>query len=123
MDDFRFFTWATFGSEDRDAILPESRDLTRWGRILQAPAAVAYLRTSKNPRFDRAWLKSGGQEDSLVDMLNAAADNLEDSLPLVADFRGQAEVIDAVDRCSRRLHQILRDFDSVKEATCGGGDS
>jgi hypothetical protein len=116
--DFELFVWSTFGSDERAAVLPESRELTKWGRILTSPQAVAYLRTVDNPRFDRAWLKSGGQKESLIEMLNAAGDYLEDSIALVPDFREVPDVIEAVDRCSRRLHQILRDFDTIREETC-----
>lgn len=122
-EDFRLFVWATFGSGEREPVLPESRNLTEWGLILQEPAAAAYLKTSKKPRFDRAWLKSGGQEESLVEILNAAEDALEDSLPLVPDFREHPEVIGAVDRCSRRVHQILRDFPTLSVEACRGSHS
>jgi hypothetical protein len=114
-DDFVFFVSGTFGTEERDPILPESRELTKWGQILQSPDAVRYLRSSKYPSFERAWIKSGGQKESVVDLLNTAADNLEDCLPLLADFRDDAEVKDAVRRCARRIRQVLRDFPDARE--------
>ena len=113
-EDFAFFVRGTFGTEELDPILPESRQITKWGRILQSSEAIRYLKSSRHPNFERAWIKSGGEQESVLDMLDAAANNLEDCAPLVPDFKKDKNIQDAVRRCARRLSQILRDFPDAK---------
>lgn len=111
---FEFFVSATFGTESQAPILPESRDLTKWGRILSSRPAIAYLRNATHPKFERAWLKSGGKQQSVSEMLEAAADNLEDAIPLLPDLKNDAKVQEALERCVRRLLQASRDFPKIK---------
>lgn len=118
MDDFAFFVWSTFGSDEHEPILPESRQLTKWAKILQSDDAVRYLKTARQPSFERAWIRSGGQQSNVVEILNAVADNLEDAIPLLPDFRGDDEVVGALDRCARRLSQALRDFPDLLAILC-----
>lgn len=122
-DNLEFFVAATFGTDDSDPILPESRDLTRWGRILQSAEAVKYLKTSSRASFERAWLKSGGKQQSVVEMVDAAADNLEDCVALLPDFKNDAEVATSLERCAKRLDQALRDFPKVRKAVFGDATS
>src|SRR3989304_493678 len=52
-----FVRW-TFGIGDEvKPVLEDSRDLTKWGQILDSDDAVRYLRASKDPRFERAFSK------------------------------------------------------------------
>ena len=111
---FEFFVAATFGTESQAPILPESRDLTKWGRILSSRPAIAYLRNATHPKFERAWLKSGGKQQSVSEMLEAAADNLEDAIPLLPDLKNEAKVSEALERCARRLIQAIRDFPKIR---------
>jgi hypothetical protein len=122
-DELDFFVWATFGSDEHEPILPESRMLTKWGQILQSEDAVAYLKNAAHPSFERAWFRSGGEVASLTESIEAAADNLEDSIPLVPDHLEDEEVIEAVTRCARRLRQILRDFPEILEEFCSARPS
>ncbi len=61
-----FVRW-TFGTDDEKPVLEDSRDLTRWGQILGSEDAVRYLRSTTDPRFDRAYGKSGGLKEGLMD--------------------------------------------------------
>lgn len=118
LDDLSFFVTSTFGSDKQEPILPESRQLTKWAKILQSEEAIRYLKTARQPSFDRAWIKSGGQQSTLADVLNAAADNLEDAIPLLPDFRDDDEIVEALERCARRLSQALRDFPQLRDSIC-----
>jgi hypothetical protein len=110
----RFVEW-TFGREDKKRVLPESRDLTKWGKILKSANAVAYLKRTPEPDFERAWMKSGGREESVAEALFVAADRLEESVPLVAEFKGSKDVRDAVSQCTSYLTQILAHFPGVRK--------
>jgi hypothetical protein len=107
-----FVRW-TFGTEDEKPILEDSRDLTRWGQILESQDAVRYLRGTKDPRFERAYGKSGGIKEGLVDSLLAAADRLEEAVPLVRQHRADEQVQRAVERCADYMAQVLAHFPDI----------
>ncbi|WP_156155298.1 hypothetical protein [Curtobacterium flaccumfaciens] len=100
-----FVRW-TFGTEDRSRILPESRELTRWSKILQSEPAVRYLRNAKDPKFDRAWARSGGESESVADALWKASYALADVLPLISKHVNDDQVKEAVEEVNRYTQQI-----------------
>jgi hypothetical protein len=113
-----FVKWA-FGTDDAAPVLKDSRDLTKFGTILRSPEAVRYLRSAERPNLDRAWMKSGGQRETLVETLFAAADRLEESAALTPQYAMREddegkEIEGAIDRCALFLAQILRDYPQIK---------
>lgn len=115
LDDFEYFIKWTFGTETTAPVVTDSRQLTKWGRILQSTEAVRYLKAAPDPRFERAYFKSGGQVDSLQDALYAAADRLEEAVPIVSEHKTNRDVKTAVQKCTSFLIQILRHFPETKE--------
>ena len=103
----------TFGTEASAPIVKDSRQLTKWGRILSTPVAISYLKRTTNPDFDRAWLKCGGQAESVAGSLYTAADRLEESVPLVSELKTEEDVKVAVKECTRFLSQILTHFPEI----------
>ena len=109
-----FVRW-TFGTDEEKPVLEDSRDLTRWGQILGSQDAVRYLRGTKDPRFDRAYGKSGGLKEGLVDSLMAAADRLEEAVPLVRQHRSDEQIQRAVERCTDFMVQVLAHFPEIRQ--------
>jgi hypothetical protein len=101
----KFVRW-TFGTEEAEKVLPESRELTRWGKILGSAPAIRYLSTANAPRFDRAWSLSGGEAESLSDMLWEASYLLADAVALVPEHLDDTSVVDAIRQCARFMRQI-----------------
>jgi len=83
--------------------------------VLASPDAVWYLRTADDPRFDRAYAKSGGLKESLVDSLQGAADRLEEAIPLIRQHASDSNVQRAVNRCADYFVQILRYFPDIQK--------
>lgn len=110
VEDFRDFVAWTFGTDELERIPRDSRDLTKWGKILSEKNSLRYLRTASRPTLQRAWSKSGGELDSLADTLYEAASRLEESVPLVKAHASDGDVADAVGECTRFLSQILEHF-------------
>lgn len=108
-----FARW-TFGTDVHKKVLEDSRDLTKWGTVLASPDAIRYLRTAADPRFDRAYAKSGGLKEGLVDGLMGAADRLEEAIPLIRRHKSDRDVQRAVTRCADYFVQILRYFPSIQ---------
>jgi len=113
--DFEDFVRWTFGTEAHKKILEDSRDITRYGQILASEESVRYLRASKEPSFDRAYEKSGGRREGLVENLYAAEVRLEEAVALVREYREDKNVINGVKRCANYMAQILSYFPSVQK--------
>ena len=111
--EFRDFIRWTFGTEDVGAIVTDSRQLSDWGKILESSQALAYLRRSAQPSFDRAWFRSGGQAESVAESLFVASDHLEEAVPLVSELTGDKDVKDSARQCARFLQQILTHFPEI----------
>lgn len=106
-EDFaRFVKW-TFGTSESTRVLPESRELTKWSRILLSEPAVRYLTLTPEPRFERAWGLSGGEKDSLADALWKASYLLADSVPRVDAHKDDQAIREAVIECNRYMLQIV----------------
>lgn len=112
-EQFENFVQWTFGTDEDEPVLQDSRQLTKWSKILQSAAAYRYLKSTSNPRFERAWQKSGGEADSLIEALFGAADRLEESVPLVAEHAEEDEIVEAVDQCARFMGKILEQFPEI----------
>lgn len=113
--DFEDFVRWAFGTEAHKKILEDSRDITRYGQILASEESVRYLRASKEPSFERAYEKSGGRREGLVENLYAAEVRLEEAVALVREYRDDKAVINGVKRCSNYMVQILRYFPAVQK--------
>ncbi len=108
-----FIAWA-FGTDETTAVLGDSWNLSKFGQILSSSQAVRYLRTAPAPRFDRAWQKSGGEQESLLDSLWTAADMLEEAVPAAPSYSSDPEVNAALDKCVKLTGLLLRDFESIR---------
>jgi len=60
-------------------------------------------------------MKSGGQRESLAETLLAAADRLEECVPLVSAHKSDDDVRHAVAQCARFLVQILQHFPKIRK--------
>ena len=107
-----FVRW-TFGTDETKPVLEDSRDLTKWGTVLSSADAVRYLRGAPEPRFDRAYAKSGGVREGLIESLAAAADLLEEAIPLIRQHVSDTQVRKAVERCTDRFAQVIHWFPAI----------
>jgi hypothetical protein len=115
IENFKDFVRWTFGTKDERRLLPDSRALTEWGKILRSSEAVRYLRLADAPEFERAWAKSGGEAESVADSLYSAAYSLEQVVPLASSYVEDDDVQAAVRRCTLYFGQILRNFPGIAE--------
>jgi hypothetical protein len=114
--DFEDFVRWAFGTDTHKKILEDSRDITRYGQILASEESVRYLRASDDPSFERAYEKSGGRREGLVDNLYGAEVRLEEAVPLVREYRNDKTVINGVRRCTSYMVQILQYFPAVQKS-------
>ncbi len=80
LDALRHFALWLFGDEKTPPIVRDSRQVDQFGTILESKKAVEYLESSNKPSYDVAFRISGGDEPHLVNLIETAADNIEEAL-------------------------------------------
>src|SRR5262249_26027214 len=106
LENLRHFVEWTFGTGEAAPVVRDSRQLTKWGHFLQSSQAVNYLKRTTTPDFDRAYFRSGGQAESLVELLGIAGDRLEESVALIPEHKANKEIQTEVRRCASFFVQI-----------------
>jgi hypothetical protein len=104
-----FALWL-FGTEKRDPLFSDSRNIGRFGRVLQSPIAVEYLRSSSEPNFEIAIQKAGADEPELIDRVEKATTEIEIALSRVHLYTSSKELSKAVDRFTRSSYEIIQKF-------------
>jgi hypothetical protein len=100
-DALKEFIGFLFGSE---AVLEDSRDLTRLGKVLASPEGLKVLRAERN--LDEAHVASGGLRDRLVNRLSNAARNLRAAKGEIAKYKSDKEVNELIAECRNALDEI-----------------
>jgi hypothetical protein len=104
-----FALWL-FGDDKTPALFTDSRQVDRFGRILESGEAVKYLERTDKPSFDIAHNLAGGDEPEIVDLIEKASDNIELALTRVHFYKKSKKVQEAIKRFSADASQILEMF-------------
>jgi hypothetical protein len=66
-----------FGNDEHEPLFTDSRQVDRFGKILESKQALEYLKHSHNPKFEAAFRISGGDESEIIQLVEDASMNLE----------------------------------------------
>lgn len=116
-----YFAQWLFGNEEKgiEPLVPESRDVDEFGRILQSKEAVEYLERTKSPSFEFAYRLAGGDEIEIIRLIEGSADNIEAALSRVHLHKNSAEVRKAVVRLSEDVVPLFRLFADIRAVLVG----
>ena len=109
-----FALWL-FGNHEVRALVTDTRDVGRFGKILQNKDAVEYLERSAEPKFEVALRIAGGDSEEIVRLIQQAADNLEVALSTVHQYKDSLEVQKEVQRLGIDALQLLSIFPQIKQ--------
>lgn len=115
----RFALWL-FGRGDQGPIVPESRDVDEFGRVLESETAVAYLERTDRPSFEVARRMAGVAESEIGEHLERAADEIEEALKAVHQHKKSKRVLAAVKRVGLDAIQLLEVFPNIKKELLEG---
>jgi hypothetical protein len=94
------------------AVVTDSRDLTKLGRVLASDEGLKALRAGQN--LEEAHVASGGLRDRVIDRLSNAARALRAVKPDIAKYRKDQDVKNLIEECDEALEE-------VKQAHAKGG--
>lgn len=107
-----FATWL-FGTEDKEPIVKDSRQVDNFGRILMSPKATEYLERQSRPSFDTAFQIAGGDEPEIVDLIETAADNVESALSRAHRYSKSVDLAAATLRLSEDTERLSDIFPEI----------
>jgi hypothetical protein len=108
-----FALWL-FGDEKNEPIVKDSRQVDRFGEILESDAAVEYLERTDKPNFETAFRIAGGAESGIVRLLDSASDDVRQALATAHLHKKSGPVLKSVRRLSLDVKQLLDVFPSVR---------
>ena len=97
-----------FGDGTTAPFVKDSRQVDKFGLILNNSNAVLYLKDSKRPSFDKAYAIAGGDLLDVRDLLQVASSNLSDALSLVHRHVGDVDVREVSKRIIQDAQQLSR---------------
>ncbi len=101
------FSWLYGEGAERQPVISESRDITRFlSPVLRSEESVSYLKSSRN--LKDAYDRSDGERHLLLNKLNKAKINLEDSLGIVNRYKTEEDVIEITDSIRDTIETICK---------------
>lgn len=109
-----FALWL-FGSRTKLPLVSDSRQVDKFGRILESQKAVEYLERTERPSFDIAFQLAGGDEPEVVRLIEQAADNVEAALGRAHRYARSRKLRAATERLAEDALQLLKLFPELRQ--------
>ncbi len=103
-----------FGTDDKKAIVKDSRDTDNFGTILESPKAIDYLERSANPVFETAFRIAGGSELETARHIERAADEVQEALKTAHHHKKSRRLRKATEILGADVLQLLALFPKMK---------
>ncbi len=110
----KFALWL-FGTDKIAPIVPDSRQIEQFGKILESEEAVAYLERSDKPIFSMAQKLAGGDIPALIENIQRASDNVRLALSTVHQYQDNSDVIKSVEVFSKDATTLIERFPQIKK--------
>ena len=94
IENLREYTQWLFGSADTPAVVRDSRDVDKFGRVLASKSGLEYMRTFKRPDLEQAYVASGGEMEEVYELVSTAAYSLQQALSTIHLYKSDERVID-----------------------------
>ena len=83
-----------FGQGDKDAIVTDSRDVDKFGRVLASEAGLRYLRNVTKPNLEQAFIAAGGDKEEVYELVSTATYSLQQALSTIHLYKTDQRVLD-----------------------------
>lgn len=109
-----FATWL-FGSENIERLVTDTRQVSKFGEILNDEEATEYLENSAFPDFRVAYRIAGGDEAEIIKYVTEAANNIELALTQAHLYNESEELRNVVLRLGKSAFRLLTVFPDILE--------
>ena len=106
VNNLREFVRWLFGQPDVAPIVQDSRQVDRFAKVLQSSEGLHYLRTSKRPSLDYAYVLAGGEEAEVAELIETAAFNVGQALSTIHLYPESERIKNAAERLISGVKRI-----------------
>lgn len=118
LDALRNFALWLFGDDKREPLFTDSRQVDRFGKVLESKHALEYLEESDSPNFEAAFRISGGDESEIIHLVEEAAVNLELALGRAHHYKRSKALKKAAQVLGANTKRLLEIFPGLREELC-----
>lgn len=111
-----YFAEWLFGNEKEgiEPLVEDSRQVDKFGQILESKQAVKYLERTKRPSFEFAYRLAGGDEIEITQLIDGSADNVEAALSRAHLHKDSTKLQKAVSRLAADVVPLFNLFPESK---------
>ncbi len=108
MDQLREFSLWLFGDQETSPIVPDSREVHKFARVLASAEGLDYLRSVRLPSLEKAFIIAGGDQEQVYDLISTAAYNLQEALSYIHLYKEDEKLIQISKRMLANADQIRK---------------
>ncbi|MBN1546914.1 MAG: hypothetical protein JW902_09660 [Syntrophaceae bacterium] len=108
--DFKFAMECLFGSKSKEPLVTDTRQITKFGAILNNEDAISYVRKSATPNLENAFLIAGGPKEEVVSTLREISSSIRSILGKVGIYKRDRNVDEAVEDIAKVVAVLLDHF-------------
>ncbi len=101
-----FSRWI-YGTKKTPPLITDTRQISRFGQILESSEATKYLESTPEPDFEYAFRLSGGDIPELTRLISQASESVEEALRTIHLHKSDKELQAAVKRLGADIYQLL----------------
>jgi len=116
LDNLSNFSKWLFGTDEDPTSSPlvtDTRQVSKFGKILEDEKALEYLERTEKPIFDYALRIAGGDVAEIIELIRKATDNIEISLSTVHFYKDSQDLQAEVKRLGVDALQLLKNFPDI----------
>ncbi len=110
-----FSKWLFGKDEDSVPLVPDTRYVSDFGKILGSKEAVDYLEKTSIPKFEVAFRIAGGDEQEIIRLIDDASDNIELSLTRLHFYKDSENLQKVIKRFGINALQAISLFPDIRK--------
>lgn len=122
LNELKNFSLWLFGTNDIEPIVTDTRQVSRFGKVLESSEALEYLKNASRPNLEIAYRRAGGDVAEIIDYLEKAAENLESALSRAHLYQESTELKELIQRVTLDATRLASIFPEIYEQLCGGAE-
>lgn len=108
LDKLKEFSLWLFGDQETAPIVPDSREVDRFSRVLASTEGLDYLRSVRRPSLEKAFIIAGGDQEQVYDLISTAAYNLQEALSSIHLYRNDEKLLAISKRMIANAEQVRK---------------
>lgn len=112
-DNMIWFSRWVFGDKDRAPLFSDSRNVDKFGKVLENSDAIDYLQKNDSPRLDMAYEAAGGNQQEVLDAIARATNDVRLALTAAHRFKKDESINKEMRKFAMDAMQLITLFPEI----------